>query len=89
MVTFAQTIGLFFTGSYVPIPLFPTWLRTISDWLPFNGLMNIPTEVFLGKLSGSGLWFELGRQAFWLILLTFLVRAMTAIATRRVVAQGG
>ena len=44
MVTFAQTIGLFFTGSYVPIPLFPTWLRTISDWLPFNGLMNIPTE---------------------------------------------
>ena len=89
MVTFAQTIGLFFTGSYVPIPLFPTWLHTIADWLPFNGLMNVPTEVFLGKLAGADLWLELCRQALWLIVLTFGVRGITAIATRRVIVQGG
>jgi ABC-2 type transport system permease protein len=85
----ASVVALFFTGSYVPLPLFPTWLRTIADWLPFNGFMSLPAQVFMGKVSGYSLWFNLGRQAFWLVVLTLIVRLVSAIATRRVVAQGG
>ena len=51
----AGTIALFFTGSYFPIPLFPSWLRAIASWLPFNSLMNVQTQIFLGKLSGNSL----------------------------------
>jgi ABC-2 type transport system permease protein len=82
-------IALFFTGSYVPIPFFPSWLRAISEWLPFSGLMNVPAEIFLGKLAGSALLLEIGRQVLWIIVLTLVVRMLTAIATRRVIAQGG
>lgn len=85
----AGTIALFFTGSYFPLPLFPAPLRSIVYWLPFNGLMNVPTEVFLGKLGGFSLLFELGRQSFWLIILTLVALAITKIATRRVTVQGG
>jgi len=85
----AVIVALFFTGSYLPIVFFPAWLRTIADWLPFNGLMNLPAEILMGKVSGSTFWFELARQAFWLIVLTCVVRALSAFATRRVIAQGG
>lgn len=85
----AGTIALFFTGSYVPLPLFPSWLRLIADWLPFAGLMSLPAEVFMGKVAGDSLWFELTRQACWVVLLTLIVRTLSSVATRRVVAQGG
>ncbi len=85
----ATTIALFFTGSYVPLIFFPPWLHTIVGWLPFNGLMNVPAEIFLGKLSGSSLLFELGRQVLWLIVLTLVVRLLTSLAVRRVTIQGG
>ncbi len=89
MVTLASVVALFFTGSYIPLPFFPTWLRTIADWLPFNGLMNIPVEIVLGKLDGNMLWLAFGLQVFWLIVLTLIVRGLTLVASRRVVVQGG
>ncbi len=85
----AGVVALFFTGSYVPLPLFPDWLRMIANWLPFNGLLSLPAEVFMGKVAGNALWFELARQGCWVVLLTVVVRAVSRIATRRVIAQGG
>ncbi|MBE3559064.1 MAG: ABC-2 family transporter protein [Ktedonobacteraceae bacterium] len=87
--TLAHTIALFFTGSFVPIPLLPGWMRALIEWLPFNGLLNLPTEMLLGKVAGGALWFEIGRQLGWLIILTGIVRLLTVLATRHVVAQGG
>ncbi len=85
----ATAIALFFAGSYVPLPFFPSWLRTIATWLPFNGLMNVPAQIFLGKLTGEALLFGLGLQVLWVILLTLVVRSLTSVAARRVVVQGG
>jgi len=89
MGTLFVVVALFFTGNYVPIPFFPSWLLTITTWLPFNGLINIPTQILLGKITGGALLFELMRQALWVILLTLVVRIVIAIATRRVIVQGG
>ena len=86
---FATAIALFFAGSYVPLPFFPLWLRAIATWLPFNGLMNVPAQIFLGKLTGFALLLGLGSQVFWVVLLTLGVRSLTSVAARRVVVQGG
>ena len=87
--TLATVIALIFTGNYVPLPFFPAWLRIFASWLPFSGLMNVPAQIFLGKLAGTGLLLEFLRQTGWLIVMTLLVRYVTTLATRRVVAQGG
>lgn len=87
--TLVQNLALFFTGLFLPLPFFPTWLRTFSEWLPSNGLMNVPAQVFVGKLSGETLIFEIVRQALWLVALVMLARLLTQAATRRVVSQGG
>jgi ABC-2 type transport system permease protein len=82
-------IALFFTGSYVPIPFFPHWLLAIIQWLPFNGLINVPAEILLGKISENVLLFELGRQMLWVLIMTLVVRIVIAAAAHRVVVQGG
>jgi ABC-2 type transport system permease protein len=89
IVTMATVIALFFTGSYIPIPFLPDWLRTLADWLPFSGLMNLPAQMLMNKLSGSALWLALGNQVLWLVALTSVARLLTTLAARRVVIQGG
>lgn len=85
----ATVIALFFGGSYVPLVFLPGWLHALALWLPFSGMLNIPAEVFMGKLTGADAAAALLQQAIWLVALTLLARALTATATRRVVAQGG
>ncbi|GAC1627256.1 MAG: ABC-2 family transporter protein [Ktedonobacteraceae bacterium] len=85
----ATTIALFLTGSFVPFPFFPAWFRAIAVWLPFNGLMNFPAEIFLNKLSSSEIWLGSSCLILWLLVLTLFVRWITTVATRRVVVQGG
>lgn len=81
--------ALFATGSYLPVAFFPTWLSRLVSWLPFNGMMNLPAQVFLGKLAGSSLQLALALQVSWLLVLIVVAHAVTTLATRRVVVQGG
>lgn len=87
--TLAGTIALFLTGSFVPFPFFPAWARAIAVWLPFNGLMNVPAELFLNKLNVGQIELEAGRLVLWLLVLTLLVHWITRTAVRRVIVQGG
>jgi ABC-2 type transport system permease protein len=88
-VTLSITVALFFTGSYIPIPFLPSWVRTTVEWLPFNGMLNLPTMVLLGKIGAGTFWFELVRQMGWLVVFTLGCFLLTKQALRRVVSQGG
>jgi ABC-2 type transport system permease protein len=89
VATMAHQVALFCTGMIIPVAFFPPWLRSITDWLPFNALMNLPAEFFLGKVPGNRLAFELLRQAAWVLILTLIARWTATRAARRVVVQGG
>lgn len=84
-----QTIALFLTGSYVPLPFFPSWLLAIITWLPFNTFLNIPSQVLVSTMSSGTILFDLFLQVSWCIVLTLGIRALTTIAARRVSVQGG
>ncbi|HLJ35029.1 MAG TPA: ABC-2 family transporter protein [Ktedonobacteraceae bacterium] len=89
MYTLGLTLAQFLTGSYVPLLFFPSWLLAIVTWLPFNAFMNIPTQMFVGNLPTTTLLFDLFLQIAWGTLLTLGVRALTTVAARRVIVQGG
>jgi ABC-2 type transport system permease protein len=89
MVVLAANLALFFTGSFIPIPFFPVWLRALTEWLPFNGLMNLPVEILLGKIAGSTMWLDIGIQVCWCMVFVLGARMLTRAATQRVVVQGG
>lgn len=85
----ASVIALFFAGSYVPVRFFPPLIRSTVVWLPFNGLLNVPAEMLVGRIDAPTLGLELFRQIAWMLLLTLIARGLSAAGARRVVAQGG
>ncbi len=89
VIVLGLTVAQFFAGTLLPVIFFPSWLALLGTWLPFNGMVNLPIQVFLGKMSGSSLLFALLVQVVWLLLLILIVRLLTSVATRRVIVQGG
>jgi ABC-2 type transport system permease protein len=86
---FAQFLALFFGGSYVPVAFFPVWLKAVALWLPFAAMFNTPAQIFTGTLTGEALGLALVNQLVWIVVLIIAARGVTALAFRRVVAQGG
>ena len=88
-------IGLYFvvvapfSGLYVPVHLFPDWLKTIAYATPFPSLLQFPIDVLSGRVLGSDALLVVAMQAGWLVLLVVLTRWLMARAARKLVVQGG
>src|SRR5712691_8130412 len=89
IVTLSITVSLFFSGMILPLALFPVWLKTIAHALPFQSIIQVPIDVYLGKHAGASLAGVLVLQAFWALALLALGRAALAAGTRKLVIQGG
>jgi ABC-2 type transport system permease protein len=85
----ALGILMFFSGFIVPIPLFPEWLQAAAYALPFASITQVPCDVFLERLAAPQLARALAGQVAWAIALLGAAQALVAVATRRVVTQGG
>src|SRR3954451_16540531 len=44
---FALLLCWLFSGLYVPLALYPEWLRQLAEALPFAGIIQIPVDVWL------------------------------------------
>ena len=78
----------FFSGSLIPVAIFPQWLKTVSYMTPFPYMLQVPAAVLLGqKLPGSipmmFLW-----QLLWLCIL-FLLHAVIYRRVRRNMSIAG
>jgi ABC-type uncharacterized transport system permease subunit len=66
--TFAtQLLG----GALVPIALFPDWLRTLAEVLPFRAVAATPVSIWTGETSGAAsIAGALGLQLGWIGVLS-------------------
>jgi ABC-2 type transport system permease protein len=85
----ASVIALFFSGNLLPLNIFPDGLRQVAEALPWSAMLQIPADVYLGRHTGAGLLGVLGFQLGWAVVLLAAGRALGAVATRKVVVQGG
>lgn len=85
----AMLAGIFFSGMLVPLTLFPGGLAGVAEVLPWSALLQVPADVFLERHTGSGLAGALAFQAAWAVALLAAGRLLGAVATRKVVVQGG
>lgn len=83
------TCASFFGGLIVPLVLIPGRLGHLAGVLPWAATLQVPADVWLGQRGGTDLLAALGFQAAWAVVLLGLGRLLTAVATRRVVVQGG
>lgn len=81
--------GTFFSGMLLPLNVFPGALGEIARALPWSALLQVPADVFLGERTGLDLVRAYAFQLGWAAALLSAGRLLQAVATRRVVVQGG
>lgn len=77
------------SGFAVPIAFFPEWAQRVMWALPWASMVQAPIDVFLGLRDGPAIAGVLALQAGWCAALLLAGRRLLALATRRVVVQGG
>jgi ABC-2 type transport system permease protein len=79
----------FLGGLYVPIALFPQWLRIVATATPFPSIMMYPIDVLSG-LGGASRAVELVlAQAAWLAGMAAIGQVLTRAGRRKLEVQGG
>ncbi|MBC7320606.1 ABC-2 family transporter protein [bacterium] len=82
-------IVLLFSGSLIPIPLFPSWMQPILKYMPFPGLLDTPVRFYTGNLSINELSNYITIQIFWISVLIILGRILLKIKLKSIIVQGG
>jgi len=82
-------ITMVLSGMVVPLPLFPDWMKPFLNLQPFRGIVDIPARLYTGVIPVSEVFYYLGFQFVWFLLLVALGRFLMHRATRRLVIQGG
>lgn len=78
-------VGLL-NGSMVPLDIFPNWAFKIIQYLPFQFLMFVPIQTFLGRVNNLG---ELLLIALaWIIVLSSLTSVVWRAAVKKFEAVG-
>jgi ABC-2 type transport system permease protein len=75
-------------GMFVPIDMFPDWLRRISDVLPFQFIIYAPARIFVA-FDGSFFLRALGGQIAYIAVLALVLALAWRAGQKRLVVHGG
>ncbi|AWV36702.1 daunorubicin ABC transporter permease [Paenibacillus odorifer] len=89
MMRMKRVIVDLFSGLIVPISLFPNWLSSVLEVLPFQAITYLPGSVFTGRVQGVGIWNVLGIQIIWFLVLLIPIVWLYHAARQRLFVQGG
>ncbi|WP_350273927.1 ABC-2 family transporter protein [Kribbella sp. HUAS MG21] len=84
----ALLLSLFFSGTILPLVVFPGWIGEFARMTPWAATMQVPIDIWLGRNPG-GVGAALAFQLGWLLVLLLAGQLATSLATRKVVIQGG
>ncbi len=79
---------LIFSGRLVPMPLMPTWVQQIANYLPFQSTFFFPIDTLVGQLTPAQLFTGLGIQVVWILLGILVVALVWRIGVRRFSSVG-
>jgi ABC-2 type transport system permease protein len=82
-------LNFFFSGHMFPIDMLPGVWGTIVRAMPLQYFAYFPAAVFLGKVSGSQLYWGLGMEFGWMLFFILFSRVVFRLGTRRYSGYGG
>ena len=87
--TLYMVVSTFLAGLYVPVALFPQWLHTLAYATPFPSILQVPIDVFSGRVVGAAAISAVALQCFWVAVVCLAGRLLTTAGRRKLVVQGG
>ncbi|PVG83856.1 ABC transporter permease [Nocardioides gansuensis] len=85
----SAALAMFFSGTTLPLVLFPGSLGTLANALPWSAIIQVPNDLWLGTHTGRDALAALGFQLLWIVVLLGCCSLVMRAATRKVVVQGG
>lgn len=79
----------FFSGSLVPLWLYPQWVSKIIDVLPFKFLYGVPVEIITGRYKLDEISYAFINSLFWVIVLYKISKIMWNRGVSKVEIMGG
>ncbi len=79
----------FLAGTLIPISFFPEAVGKVVNYLPFVGMAQNPTLIYLGRMGLSEAVFSIILQVLWLIALEIFAHFFYLKAIKIVTIQGG
>lgn len=87
--TMAAALADFLQGSVIPLPFLPDGVRAVLELLPFAATLNAPLRIYSGDIAGAYLYRTVALQAFWLVVLVALGKAIERNAMKKTLVLGG
>jgi ABC-2 type transport system permease protein len=84
-----QAVTNLLSGALIPITFFPDWLATLAAWMPFQAIVHIPAQIYLGRAAGPEALRLIGVQILWAVLLILAGRLLWRWAIRQITIEGG
>ncbi|KAA8887680.1 ABC transporter permease [Nocardia colli] len=84
-----QVAGTFLAGLFVPVHMFPGWLRAIAQATPFPSILQSPIDVLSGRITGTAAVGVVAVQVFWVLVVGGIGRVLLAAGRRKLEVQGG
>ncbi|MBQ3583896.1 MAG: ABC-2 family transporter protein [Lachnospiraceae bacterium] len=79
----------FLSGMMIPIAFFPEWAEKLVNYLPFVGMAQNPTLIYLGRMEIGEAVMALAMQLVWIVLLETFAHFFYLKAIKIVTIQGG
>ncbi|HET7475490.1 MAG TPA: ABC-2 family transporter protein [Dermatophilaceae bacterium] len=89
ILTVYTVSATFLAGLFVPVHIFPDWLRAVARLTPFPSMLQAPVDVLSGRVLGGEAVQVVGLQLGWFVLALVLGRVVLRRATRKLVVGGG
>jgi ABC-2 type transport system permease protein len=77
-----------FGGAAVPLAFFPAAIKKIILLLPFSNVVYGAARIIVG-CRGGDLFFYVGLQIFWLVIMLIITKIIFKIGVKNVVICGG
>jgi ABC-2 type transport system permease protein len=79
---------LFLSGQLFPIAVLPGWARLLGKLFPFYYTTGAPTEILIGRVSGTAALQVLGAQVIWIFLAYGISKVLWARGLRHYTGVG-
>jgi len=77
------------SGTLIPLAMYPEWLVSAMNYLPFRFVFYQPMEIYLGHLNGRTADLVWVTQTAWIVVLFTAGYFLFRIAIQKVSIQGG
>jgi len=79
----------FASGQIIPLWMYPDFLQTVVNLLPFKSIFYTPMAIYTGVMSGEAIFEALWVQTAWAAGLFLLTRLIWSRIHRHLIVQGG